>query len=189
MCVSGSPAEDPQQDIRARSVDLRLLAIEHYDFVWRSLRRLGVMPPDTDDATQQVFLILSRKLSNVRAGDERRYVFSILVYVAANVRRGRARVREREVSEDDAPESSSGGLSAETVLGRAQARAMLDDILARMNDERKTVFVLHELEELTMAEISQLLELPMGTVASRVRRARDDFEAAVNRLRAKKQAV
>jgi RNA polymerase sigma-70 factor (ECF subfamily) len=181
--------KDPPHDIPARSVDLRQLAIEHYDFVWRSLRRLGVLPPDTDDATQQVFLVLSRKLSNVRPGDERSYIFSIIVYVAANMRRGRASVRKREVSEDDAPESSSGGPSAETVLSRAQARAMLDDILARMSDERRAVFVLHELEELTMAEISRLLELPMGTVASRLRRAREDFESAVNRLRAKREGV
>jgi RNA polymerase sigma-70 factor (ECF subfamily) len=181
--------KDPPHDIPARSVDLRQLAIEHYDFVWRSLRRLGVLPPDTDDATQQVFLVLSRKLENVRPGDERSYIFSIIVYVAANMRRGRASVRKREVSEDDAPESSSGGPNAETVLGRAQARAMLDDILARMSDERRTVFVLHELEELTMAEISQLLELPIGTVASRLRRAREDFESAVNRLRAKREGV
>lgn len=175
----------------ARTLDPRLqaLAIEHYDFVWRSLRRLGITPPETDDATQQVFLILSNKLSSVREGEERSYIFGIVVRVAANVRRGRASARRREVSEDDAPESFSQSPSAESSLGRAQARAVLDDILAGMSDERRMVFVLFELEELTTPEIAELLGVPTGTVASRLRRAREDFEAAVARLHAKRQGV
>jgi RNA polymerase sigma-70 factor, ECF subfamily len=167
----------------------RALAIEHYDFVWRSLRRLGITPPETDDATQQVFLILSHKLSSVRQGEERSYIFGIVVRVAANMRRGRASARRREVSEEDAPESFSQGPTAESSLGRAQARAMLDDILAGMSEERRTVFVLFELEELTTPEIAELLGVPTGTVASRLRRAREDFEAAVARLHAKRQGV
>ncbi|MBX3207138.1 MAG: sigma-70 family RNA polymerase sigma factor [Labilithrix sp.] len=184
-------ADEKREAPRVHTLDPRLhaLALEHYDFVWRSLRRLGVMPPETDDATQQVFLTLSLKLSNVRQGEERSYIFGIVMRVAARVRRNHSTARKREVSEDDAPESLSPSPTAETSLSRAQARAMIDDILARMSEERRIVFVLFELEELSQQEIAELLDVPVGTVASRLRRAREDFGAAVARLRARRQGV
>ena len=72
----------------------------------------------------------------------------------------------------------------ETVAERQQDLARLDTILATLTDERREVFVLFELEGLTGPEIAEHLGLPAGTVASRLRRARDDFEAAVSRMRA-----
>jgi len=184
-------ADDKREAPAVRTLDPRLqaLALEHYDFVWRSPRRLGITPPETDDATQQVFLTLSLKLSSVREGEERSYIFGIVMRVAARVRRNYATARKREVSEGDAPESLSPSPTAETSLSRAQARAMIDDILAKMSEERRIVFVLFELEELSQPEIAELLDVPIGTVASRLRRAREDFEAAVARIRAKRQGV
>ncbi len=181
------PLEEPSHTERVLAPRLHALAVEYYDFVWRSLRRLGILPPETDDATQQVFLTLATKLDQVRAGEERKYIFGIAVRVAANMRRIRANAREREISEEDAPMSVTETPSAETNLHQAEARALLDDILAGMSEERRTVFVLHELEELTLAEISELMDSPIGTVSSRLARAREDFDRAVARLRAKKQ--
>ncbi|AKU95074.1 RNA polymerase sigma factor RpoE [Labilithrix luteola] len=180
--------DDNQEGRPVRALDprLQLLAAEYYDFVWRSLRRLGVSPPETDDATQQVFLILSHKLSAVREGSERSYIFSIVMRVASKARRAKATTSKREVPESDAPEPPSTAATAEASLGRAQARVMLDEILAGLSEERRVVFVLFELEELTKPEIANLLEIPVGTVSSRLRRAREDFEAAVARLHAKK---
>ena len=122
----------------------------------------------------------------MREGEERSYIFGIVMRVAARVRRNYATARKREVSEGDAPESLSPSPTAETSLSRAQARAMIDDILAKMSEERRIVFVLFELEELSQPEIAELLDVPIGTVASRLRRAREDFEAAVARIRAKR---
>jgi RNA polymerase sigma-70 factor (ECF subfamily) len=182
---------DTREAPGVRTLDPRLhaLALEYYDFVWRSFRRLGIVPPETDDATQQVFLTLSLKLSSVREGDERSYIFGIVMRVAARVRRNHAAARKREVSEVDAPESRSPSPTAETSLSRAQARAMLDEILASISEERRMVFVLFELEELSQREIAELLDMPIGTVASRLRRAREDFGAAVARLRARRQGI
>ncbi len=183
--------DEKRAEPAARALDPRLhrLAIEHYDFVWRSLRRLGITPPETDDATQQVFLILSRKLSSVREGHERSYIVGIALRVAASVRRGRANARRREIAEDDAPESLSPTATPEADLGRAEARALLDEVLAALPEDRRTVFVLFELEELSKPEIADLLDLPIGTVASRLQRAREDFRAAIARLRARRQGV
>ena len=64
------------------------------------------------------------------------------------------------------------------MLDEQRARAMLDEIIAGMGEELSAVFVLHEIEEVTMAEIASMLEIPAGTVASRLRRAREAFSAA-----------
>ncbi|MBX3199783.1 MAG: sigma-70 family RNA polymerase sigma factor [Labilithrix sp.] len=164
---------------------LRGMVLEHYDFVWRSLRRLGVSPPETDDAAQQVFIVLSRKLANLEAGKERSYVFGIVMRVAANVRRARANLRE--VPEEEAPHAQIVLPTAEARLDRADARAALDEILASMPDERRAVFVLSVLEEQSSSEVSATLQIPVSTVVSRLRRAREDFQAGINRLHARRK--
>jgi RNA polymerase sigma-70 factor (ECF subfamily) len=189
--TAGPPCDGVEQASPAgdRSAYERLhrIAVEHYDFVWRSLLRLGVRPPETDDATQQVFVILASKLPSVEAGKERSYVFGIVMRVAANVRRARAKLCE--VPEGEVMDEPSFLPAAEAQLDEAQARIILDEILAGMPDERRAVFVLFELEELPLAEISELLQIPLGTVASRLRRAREDMQASIARIRARRQGV
>ena len=177
-------ARDPALDAR-----LRQLAIDHYDFVWRALRHLGVTPPDTDDAAQRVFLTLAQKLPTVEDGKERSFIFGIVMRVAANVRRDRATARLREVPESDATSSLSHEATAEAALALAEQRATLDEILACIPEERRIVFVLFEIEELTLVEIAEMLGIPQGTVTSRVRRAREEFRAAVIRHRARNKGV
>lgn len=168
---------------------LRELAAEHYEFVWRSLRRLGVKPPETDDAAQRVFLILSQKLSSIEPVKERSFVFGIVMRVAANARRELAAARDREVADSDTSEPISLVPTAEAAVAREQERATLDEILARIPEERRTIFILFELEELTLTEIAEMLGLPVGTVSSRLRRARQEFQADVARLRARTKGV
>ncbi|MCW5833300.1 MAG: sigma-70 family RNA polymerase sigma factor [Labilithrix sp.] len=166
---------------------LRELADEHYEFVWRSLRRLGVRPPETDDAAQRVFLILAQKLSSIQPDKERSFVFGVVMRVASNVRRDLATARAREVAESESPESIAQGPTAESAVAQAEERATLDEILAGIPAERRAVFILFELEELTLTEIAELLGLPVGTAATRLRRARQEFQASVARLHARGQ--
>jgi RNA polymerase sigma-70 factor (ECF subfamily) len=172
---------------RSTSERLHRIATDEYEFVWRSLRRLGVRPPETDDAAQQVFVVLASKLASVELGKERSYVFGIVMRVAANLRRARA--RSCEVPEGEIAEVPSVLPAAESRLEQAHARAILDEVLAGMPDERRAVFVLFELEELPLAEISDLLQIPLGTVGSRLRRAREDMRAGIARIRARGQGV
>ncbi len=177
----------PHDEQRSRHERLRRIAIEEYEFVWRSLRRLGVRPPETDDAAQQVFVILARKLASVGQGKERSYVFSIAMRVASTMRRRQAKSLEVP---DEGTESLPAVLpSAESDLDRALGRAILDDMLARMSEERRAAFVLVELEELSVVEASEVLNVPPGTVASRVSRAREELRAAIVRLHARGQGV
>jgi len=162
---------------------LRELTVEYYEFVWRSLRRLGVRPPETDDAAQRVFLVLAQKLSSIHPDKERSFIFGIAMRVAANVRRDLATAREREVAESDSLESIAPGPTAETAVARAQERATLDEILASIPEERRAVFVLFELEEVSLQEIADRLSVPLGTVSSRLRKAREEFARIVERMK------
>lgn len=179
--------ETPTAADRSVAERLHRIAVEEYDFVWRSLRRLGVRPPETDDAAQQVFVVLASKLASVEPGKERSYVFGIVMRTAANVRRARA--KSCEIPEEEAAATPSVLPAAEARIDQAHARAILDEVLAGMADERRVVFVLFELEELPLAEISELLQIPLGTVASRLRRAREDMRAGIARIRARRQGV
>ena len=74
--------------------------------------------------------------------------------------------------------------SPEEQLQNRQARGMLDEVLRRLSMELRTVFVLHELEEIEVRQIAQIEGIPVGTVSSRLRRAREEFSAIAKRLRA-----
>ena len=173
----------------ASSADERLhdIVVEYYDFVWRSLRRLGVTPPETDDAAQQVCMIVAKKFADIEEGKERPFVFGIVMRVAANARRARAKLRE--VPEEDAPDLGLVQPNAEASLDRAAARAALDEILGRMPDERRAVLVLSVFEELSLPEIAATLQIPVTTAAWRLKRAREELDAGIARLRARRQGV
>jgi RNA polymerase sigma-70 factor, ECF subfamily len=172
--------------VEERSPEERLeaMARENFQFIWRSLRRLGMPPGGVDDAAQQVFEVASRRLGDIVPGRERAFLFKTALLVAAEHRRHASRRRELhpdaavEELEDPAP-------TPEEANEWARKRALLDDILVAMRLEERTVFVLFELEELSMAEIAEIVEIPPGTVASRLRRAREDFHAQAKRVRAR----
>jgi RNA polymerase sigma-70 factor (ECF subfamily) len=168
-------AEDPARLERA--------ARESFQFIWRGLRRFGVRPDHAvDDAAQRVFEIAARKRGAIVPGHERAFFFRTALFVAAEIRRQAARHKEcldeARVQAEADPESGP-----ERLLDRRRWRTVLDTLLEDLSLELRTVFVLYELEGLNMAEIAQLLELPPGTVASRLRRAREGFHTQARRLR------
>jgi len=172
---------------RARDAGrLRPLFDAHFDFVWRSLRRLGVGSDVVDDAAQEVFLVVARRLDDVLAGKEKSFLFGTAVRVASDVRRARSR---RPVVTDEAAveRALDEGEGQDEKLDRERARAMLDTLLEEMEVELRAVFILYELEQMTMAEIAECLDLAPGTVASRLRRARQDWQDRVARLRAQQE--
>jgi RNA polymerase sigma-70 factor, ECF subfamily len=170
----------PPQD--GSAVLVRELVDRHYDFVWRSLRRLGVPDGDVDDAAQEVFCTAARKIAAIRPGSAKAFLFQTSLRVAADARR--ARRRRREVAQDEIPEKRDAldpAIAADEILDLRRARKRLDTILDEMPIDLRAVFVLFLLDEVTMAEIATLLGVPAGTVASRLRRARLLFREAVAR--------
>lgn len=176
---------DTSRPAEASPARLRALVTEHLAFVWRALIRLGVPRADAEDAVQQVFLVASKKLASIEPGSERAYLFGAAFRIAYRVRR--TQKRRREVLEAEPPDRPDPAPDPEERMDRARARAVLDDILDTMPLELRAVFVLFELEQLTVAEIAPMLEIPAGTAASRLRRAREHFQAAVRRLEARRE--
>jgi RNA polymerase sigma-70 factor (ECF subfamily) len=161
---------------------------EHVDFVARTLRRLGVDAADVEDQVQEVFLIANAKLADLEIGKERSFLFGVAVRIASNKRRTQRRAREHV---EGGPSTESFPLEArpsnapapEEIVDQRRARELLDDILTTMPIELRTVFVLFELEGMTTPEMATLLDVPLGTAASRLRRAREHFEEHVERAR------
>jgi RNA polymerase sigma-70 factor, ECF subfamily len=176
---SGPPLDDAT---RARRVEA--MFDEHYDAMWRTLRRLGVSDADVDDAAQRVFVTANRRLETITVGHEGRYLYGIAVRVASEVRRRDPRRRETTDSAvlaalaDDAP-------GPEEALLEHEARDALDATLTAMPEDLRVVLVLVELEGLSVAELASTLDVPVGTASSRLRRAREAFTASARRVRAR----
>ena len=184
--VAPSEAAPPATVARARpdaARRFRSLVDAELGFIWRSLRGLGVPAHSVDDAAQHVFWIAAQKLDSIAAGSERAFLFSTALGVAANARRSLG--RSREVPDEDALRARlDEAPDAEALVAMKEERALLDRVLAEMPDELRAVFVLFVLEGTTMTEIAALLGLPTGTVASRLRRAREAFHDIAKRVQA-----
>jgi RNA polymerase sigma-70 factor (ECF subfamily) len=154
--------------------------LEHFPCVWRFLRRLGVPASDVDDAAQEVVLVAARKRLSIAPGSERAFLMSTAFRVARRMRC--TQVRRAELSDDALALVLDAGPGPESAAMQRQERAVLDVILSEMPLELRAVFVLCEIEEQSVHEIARVLEIPIGTAASRLRRARADFEGRVRRL-------
>jgi RNA polymerase sigma-70 factor, ECF subfamily len=161
---------------------------QHFAYVWRSLRRLGVPARDAADATQEVFLVVYRKYGEFEGRSKvTTWLFGIC-YRVASVRRRSARRRPEEPNEaahEDRPVEADPGAEIE----RRQERAQLERLLDAMSLEQRAVFTLYELEGLEGEAIAALLDLPRGTVYSRLRSAREIFWRSVDVMRAREQAA
>jgi RNA polymerase sigma-70 factor (ECF subfamily) len=176
--VSSEPLTVPDADDPVRA-----LIDQHLGPIWRVLLRFGVPRADLPDAAQQVFTVAARRLGRLRPGSERAFLYQTAIRVAADVRRTNRRRRENDDAALD--ERVDDRPSPDELLDRARARAVLDGVLEDLPMEMRAVFVLFELEEMPMIEIAALLDLPAGTVASRLRRGRELFRRAAKRIRAR----
>jgi RNA polymerase sigma-70 factor (ECF subfamily) len=167
-----APAE--ASAVSARDARLRAMVQLHFDTVWRALRRLGVPEAGADDAAQQVFMVAARRLDEIDAPRERQYLLGVALRVASDARHALARRREVAMgdSRDVARELADGAPLAEQLLDEKRARALLATFLESMPVDLREAFVLFELEEMAAPAVAELLGVPVGTVASRVRRAR-----------------
>lgn len=182
MALAAAPPRAPAD--AAPAARLRRMVDEHYAFLWRSLRRLGVPESGVEDAAQQVLFVAARRMEDVRAGAERAFLFGAAVRVASDARRAQRR-RPEDASGAAIDEVPSVAPDPEQALGDREARRVLDEVLDALPEDLRVVLVLFELEELTTAETAEMLGIPIGTVASRLRRAREAFEEAAARVAAR----
>jgi len=151
----------------------------YFDFVWRNLRRLGVEESSVDDAAHDVFLVVHRQLAQFDGRSHKSWLFAIAQRVAWHYRRAVARRRTDPLVEDDLRADARS--SPDECHDRREACELVNRLLDHLPDERRTVFVLSELEQLSMPEVAEMLGIPLNTAYSRLRLARRDFSRELHR--------
>jgi RNA polymerase sigma-70 factor (ECF subfamily) len=154
---------------------------EHAPFVLRSVRRLGVRESEVEDVAQEVFVIVHRKLATWNGTSTlRTWLFGIALRVASAHRR-KAYVR-RELLDNDAAAAPSVPPEQQDMLRRKELRAQLDRALDMLDENKRAVFVLYELEGMPMAEIAEGLGCALFTAYGRLREAREQVRACFERM-------
>jgi RNA polymerase sigma-70 factor (ECF subfamily) len=154
---------------------------EHFDFVFRNLRRLGVAEASVDDALQDVFLVVLRRIDGFEAGTHAKaWLFAIAMRVAGNYRRALGR---RGIPVALAPDTvASAQLGPFDRLSRSEAARVLHTFLESLDADKRAVFVMAELEQMTAPEIALATSANANTVYSRLRAARIAFERVLSGL-------
>ncbi len=182
------PAELPKPT-EPSALDFDAIYDEMADFVWRAARRMGVSAADAEDLVQELFVIVHRRLPEFEGRAQlKTWLFRILVHLVKH----HFRTQKRKPG-DHATQSgtelqalaATQGRGPADELERAEALRLLDRLLSRLDHDKRVVFVLAEMEEMTLAEIAEVVEVSPNTVASRLRAARKEFEAALSRFKAR----
>jgi len=182
------PRESDGSEAAARVERFQVIFGAHYDFVWRTVRRLGVADAGVDDAVQEVFVVVARKLGEIEVGMEKSFLFGTARRIAAAARRAK-KSRGEQVPEEALHDRPAEGPNPEEALGTRRAQEMLVSILDGMENDVREAFVLFELEGLSKSEVAQVLAIPEGTAASRLRRGRELFLASAQRMKAKMEGA
>jgi len=180
-------AAGPQPDLPCVAVPtFETVYEENVKFVWRAARRLGIDSGDTDDVVQEVFVVAHRKLAEFeRRSQVKTWLFKILVRVVRHY------VRTQQRKPGHRPAHSPSELDAlcdhqargpAEAAERRDAVRILDGLLDRMDSDKREVFVLAEIEQLSSVEIAEVLGVNVNTIYSRLRVARQEFEQAVRRF-------
>ncbi|HEY0714812.1 MAG TPA: sigma-70 family RNA polymerase sigma factor [Polyangia bacterium] len=171
-------AKSCEEDVAACPPDVLIKRVfaQHANFVWRSLRRLGVALSDVDDALQEVFLVVFRRITEYEdRGLMRPWLFTISRQVASHYHRGnkRAEIRHQGLI------WHTSGSDIEESLARREAEEVVRSFLAELDEPQRIVFALSDIEGMTAPEIAEALGINLNTVYARIRLARKRFERVV----------
>jgi RNA polymerase sigma-70 factor (ECF subfamily) len=164
---------------RLEPVDFTRVYREGFPFVWRCLRGLGVRDTALDDATQDVFVVVHRRLDTFRGDSSlRTWLYGIVRNVASNHRRRSLRKSPTDPLDPTLPSTAPGPLEQ---VEDAEAAAFVQDFVGGLDDKKRDVFVLVLIEELSIPEVAEMLSIPVNTAYTRLRSVRAEFRAALER--------
>jgi RNA polymerase sigma-70 factor (ECF subfamily) len=176
------PSSEPPASAPDAAGDLTFDEVyeSYFDYVWRCARRLGVAPAQLDDAAQDVFVVVHRRLPEFEGRSSlRTWIFGIVLRVARDYRRTTRRKGALEALGEEQVDPGTGPLDSAMT---AEALRTVLAALSRLDDEKREAFVLAELEQMSGPEIAEVLGIPLNTVYSRLRAARLSFEGAIAKL-------
>jgi RNA polymerase sigma-70 factor (ECF subfamily) len=186
MQLRSTPSPELQGGVAAERPTFDALYEAHVDFLWRNARRLGVNDDAVDDVLQQVFLVVHRRLPDVSmTGSEKAWLFGVLLRVVRDHKRLLRRKSPHRLWPWTDPEvlPDERGRAPDESFARVEAAALVQRWLGALSDDKREVFILAELEQLTAREIAEATGTNQSTVYSRLRAARQEFEAAAARHR------
>jgi RNA polymerase sigma-70 factor (ECF subfamily) len=163
----------------------------HFAFVWRSARRLGTPEGDVDDVVQEIFVVAHRRLREFEGRSSvKTWLFGIIVNVVRAHRRVLLAKHPESVNAQariDPEALADGAGGPDDWASKVEAARLVDHLLEALDDEKRVVFVLAELEQMTAPEIAAALGIVVNTVYSRLRLARQEFAKAAARHRAREE--
>ncbi len=182
VSVAGIDPADPSDSLESVPADsrsssgpptLESIHAEHFPFIYRSLRGLGVPPSSLDDAAQEVLFVVHRRIREFASGTALRpWLFAIAARVAANYRRSTRRRAAREASGSLAPRPA---LDPDVQVAGQEAVELTERFMENLDEGQRAVFVLALIEGLPAGEVSMVLRIPTNTVYSRIRLIRQKF--------------
>jgi len=189
-CTADVATPEPELDAPLEVAPATLAGIyrDHFPFVWRMVRRLGVSDAQVEDAVQDVFIVVHRRLPDFEARSSvRTWLAGIVRRVARDYRRTSARKPALGPAQSELPpdDLSAGDASPEENVMNTEAARLLHVLLDRLDDDKREVFILAELEQWSLVEIAEATGVKLHTASSRLRLAREEFEEAARRLRAR----
>lgn len=177
-------AESSASSAAVRRVEFEAIYEAHFDFVWRSLRRLGVSDASLDDAAQDVFVVVHKRIEGFEGRSSlKTWLFGVALRVSRNYRRSARRRPTDALSDETVADTTRPGPHEATA--QAEAVRLLHALLDTLTDERRAVFVMMELEQMSAPEVAETLGVNLNTVYSRLRKARAEFSAALARHNAR----
>jgi RNA polymerase sigma-70 factor (ECF subfamily) len=162
---------------------------QHFDFVWSMARRLGVEPDAMDDLVQEVFIVIHAKLHTLERPEAlRSWIYGIVRRTVSTHRRSR-----RTHAAYSSPTTAAADVASRepTPFEQTEQHAALElltRLLGELDEPKRELFALVELEELSVPEAADALEIPLNTAYSRLRAARQAFEAALARHEARSRS-
>ena len=162
--------------------EFRAFYAEHFAFVWRCLGALGVPSAAQDDAAQEVFVVVHRRLPDFRGESSvRTWLYGIVRNIAANVRRSQRRKGVlSELQGDELSEQPDPHRNLET----REAADFVHSFLGELDGAKRELFLLAIIEQLSIPEIAPILGVPLNTAYTRLRALRIEFQSALAQYRA-----
>lgn len=182
------PAGAPEVPPSGGDFSPRRLYDSHFPFVWRNLRRLGVPDALLEDASQDVFLVVHRRWESFDSqwSAVETWLFGILMRVARNHRRSLKRRGAWVVPSGGELIQAvpSGEAGPADLVARREAIALLDRLLDALDEDKRAILILVDIEQLSAKQAAEALGLNLNTAYWRLRAARGQLRKALTRIKA-----